>query len=109
LPRGKYNGAAHGEGEPSDPLLDNPAVYKDFLTKVPLGRWGNLEEIGGLIVLPASDARPHHRGGDHHRRGLDHALKWAAGPTTAFFLNARRGLDAVGCQVARIGGSRCCA
>jgi NAD(P)-dependent dehydrogenase (short-subunit alcohol dehydrogenase family) len=42
--------------EMNRPLLDNPAVYKDFIAKVPLGRWGDLEEIGGLIVFLASDA-----------------------------------------------------
>ena len=30
--------------------------YKLFLEKIPLGRWGNPEELGGLVVFLASDA-----------------------------------------------------
>lgn len=37
-------------------LSENPEVYKLFLAKIPLGRWGNPEELGGLIVFLASDA-----------------------------------------------------
>ena len=37
-------------------LSENPEVYKLFLAKIPLGRWGNLEELGGLVVFLASDA-----------------------------------------------------
>lgn len=37
-------------------LSENPEVYKLFLTKIPLGRWGNPEELGGLVVFLASDA-----------------------------------------------------
>lgn len=37
-------------------LSENPEVYKLFLAKIPLGRWGNPEELGGLVVFLASDA-----------------------------------------------------
>lgn len=37
-------------------LLDDPEKYKAFVSNVPLGRWGELEEIGGLTLFLASDA-----------------------------------------------------
>lgn len=37
-------------------IKNDPAAYADFLTKIPLGRWGELEEIQGLAVFLASDA-----------------------------------------------------
>ena len=37
-------------------LSENPDVYKLFIAKIPLGRWGNPEELGGLVVFLASDA-----------------------------------------------------
>lgn len=37
-------------------LSETPEVYKLFLEKIPLGRWGNPEELGGLVVFLASDA-----------------------------------------------------
>jgi NAD(P)-dependent dehydrogenase (short-subunit alcohol dehydrogenase family) len=37
-------------------LLADPKVYQQFIALVPLGRWGNLDEIGGLVVFLASDA-----------------------------------------------------
>ena len=38
------------------PIKNNPAVFEQFITKIPLGRWGELEEIQGLAVFLASDA-----------------------------------------------------
>jgi NAD(P)-dependent dehydrogenase (short-subunit alcohol dehydrogenase family) len=38
------------------PILNDPERYKAFVAQIPLGRWGNLDEIGGLIVFLASDA-----------------------------------------------------
>lgn len=38
------------------PLMNDPEKYKEFIAKIPLGRWGNLDEIGGLAVFLASDA-----------------------------------------------------
>jgi NAD(P)-dependent dehydrogenase (short-subunit alcohol dehydrogenase family) len=42
--------------EMNQPLMNDPVAYQAFISKVPLGRWGNLDEIGGLIVFLASDA-----------------------------------------------------
>lgn len=38
------------------PLMDDPEKYQEFIAKIPMGRWGNLDEIGGIIVFLASDA-----------------------------------------------------
>lgn len=38
------------------PLMNDPVAYQSFVSRIPLGRWGNLDEIGGLIVFLASDA-----------------------------------------------------
>jgi NAD(P)-dependent dehydrogenase (short-subunit alcohol dehydrogenase family) len=37
-------------------LLSDPAKYKAFVEKIPLGRWGELDEIAGAAVFLASDA-----------------------------------------------------
>jgi NAD(P)-dependent dehydrogenase (short-subunit alcohol dehydrogenase family) len=37
-------------------IKNDPAAYAAFIAKVPLGRWGELEEIQGLAVFLASDA-----------------------------------------------------
>jgi NAD(P)-dependent dehydrogenase (short-subunit alcohol dehydrogenase family) len=42
--------------EMNQSLLKDPKVYQEFIARIPLGRWGNLDEIGGLIVFLASDA-----------------------------------------------------
>jgi NAD(P)-dependent dehydrogenase (short-subunit alcohol dehydrogenase family) len=36
--------------------LDDPEQYQAFVAQIPLGRWGELEEIGGLALFLASDA-----------------------------------------------------
>ncbi len=38
------------------PLLEDPVQYEAFVSQIPLGRWGELEEIGGLALFLASDA-----------------------------------------------------
>lgn len=38
------------------PIKDDPELYKTFLAKIPLGRWGELHEIQGLALFLASDA-----------------------------------------------------
>ncbi|MBN1640152.1 MAG: glucose 1-dehydrogenase [Anaerolineae bacterium] len=38
------------------PMIDDPEQYQRFAAQVPLGRWGDLEEIGGLALFLASDA-----------------------------------------------------
>ena len=38
------------------PLTQDPVKYADFLSKLPLGRWGELHEIRGLALYLASPA-----------------------------------------------------
>ena len=38
------------------PLKEDPEKYSEFIARIPLGRWGDLNEIGGLAVFLASDA-----------------------------------------------------
>jgi NAD(P)-dependent dehydrogenase (short-subunit alcohol dehydrogenase family) len=38
------------------PLMNNPAAYQSFADRIPLGRWGDPEELGGAIVFLASEA-----------------------------------------------------
>ncbi len=42
--------------EMNQSLLDDPEAYKEFVAKIPLGRWGELDEIKGLALFLASDA-----------------------------------------------------
>lgn len=42
--------------EMNRPLLDDPERYEAFVSQIPLGRWGDLEEIGGVTLFLASDA-----------------------------------------------------
>ncbi|MGC9468302.1 MAG: SDR family NAD(P)-dependent oxidoreductase [Anaerolineae bacterium] len=42
--------------EMNRPLLDDPERYQAFVSQIPLGRWGDLEEIGGVTLFLASDA-----------------------------------------------------
>ncbi len=37
-------------------LLNDPAKYQEFVRNIPLGRWGEPEELAGIVVLLASDA-----------------------------------------------------
>ena len=37
-------------------LLDDPVKYQQFVSQIPMGRWGELEEIEGAAVFLASDA-----------------------------------------------------
>ncbi|HXG63168.1 MAG TPA: 3-oxoacyl-ACP reductase family protein [Planctomycetota bacterium] len=38
------------------PLLEDPAKYRDFAARIPLGRWGELSEIHGAVIFLASPA-----------------------------------------------------
>ena len=37
-------------------IMDDPELYQQFVAKIPMGRWGRLDEIGGLALFLASDA-----------------------------------------------------
>ena len=37
-------------------LLSDPAKYQEFVRNIPLGRWGEVDELAGIVVLLASDA-----------------------------------------------------
>lgn len=41
--------------EMNTPLLENPELYQQFVSKIPLGRWGRLEEIGALALYLCSE------------------------------------------------------
>tara|TARA_B100000212_G_scaffold332061_1_gene299905 strand:+ start:1073 stop:1333 length:261 start_codon:yes stop_codon:yes gene_type:complete len=45
------------------PLLDDPEKYQNFVSKIPLNRWGDLTEIGGLALFLSSDASSYGMGG----------------------------------------------
>ena len=38
------------------PLLNDPEAYQAFASKVPMGRWGEPEELAGVVIFLASDA-----------------------------------------------------
>ena len=37
-------------------LLDDPVKYAEFVSQIPMGRWGEPEELAGAVVFLASDA-----------------------------------------------------
>ena len=37
-------------------LLNDPQIYQQFVSQIPMGRWGELDDIGGAIVFLSSDA-----------------------------------------------------
>lgn len=37
-------------------LLNDPVKYQEFIRQIPMGRWGELEEMTGVAVFLASDA-----------------------------------------------------
>lgn len=45
------------------PLLDDPEKYETFVSNIPLARWGELSEIGGLALFLSSDASSFCTGG----------------------------------------------
>ncbi len=42
--------------EMNRPLLNDPAQYQAFVAKIPMGRWGELDEIRGAALFLASNA-----------------------------------------------------
>ena len=42
--------------EMNKPLLNDPASYQAFVAKIPMGRWGEMHEIEGIIIFLASNA-----------------------------------------------------
>lgn len=42
--------------EMNTPIKNDPVQYQNFLTRIPMGRWGELDEIQGLAVFLASEA-----------------------------------------------------
>jgi len=42
--------------EMNRPLLENPVTYRAFADKIPLNRWGELDDLAGPIVFLASEA-----------------------------------------------------
>ena len=45
------------------PLMQDPVKYQAFISKVPMGRWGELYEIGGIALYLASPASSFTTGG----------------------------------------------
>ena len=37
-------------------LLEDPVKYKEFVAQIPMGRWGELDELTGAVVFLASEA-----------------------------------------------------
>ena len=42
--------------EMNKPILDDPERNAQFISRIPLGRWGKVEEVGSLAVYLCSDA-----------------------------------------------------
>jgi gluconate 5-dehydrogenase len=38
------------------PLLNDPVKYQEFVKKIPMGRWGDLDELAGAVVFLSSPA-----------------------------------------------------
>ena len=51
----EFRAAREALGNPH-PLLNDPEKYKAFVSRIPLGRWGELPEIIVPAVFLASDA-----------------------------------------------------
>ncbi len=45
------------------PLTNDPEKYNAFISKIPMGRWGELYEIGGIALYLASRASSYTTGG----------------------------------------------
>src|SRR5437667_1345380 len=51
------NGISHGPfaTEMNTALIENPEVNRQFISRIPLGRWGRVEEIGKLALYLCSE------------------------------------------------------
>jgi NAD(P)-dependent dehydrogenase (short-subunit alcohol dehydrogenase family) len=45
-------------------IMNNPEAYQAFLSKIPMGRWGNPDELAGAALFLASDASSFMTGAD---------------------------------------------
>ncbi len=45
------------------PLMNDPEKYKAFVSRIPMGRWGELHEIAGIVLYLASPASSYTTGG----------------------------------------------
>ena len=41
--------------EMNTPILQNPELNAQFISKIPVGRWGKLEEVGALAAFLCSE------------------------------------------------------
>ena len=41
--------------EMNKPIMNDPTLNQQFVSSIPLGRWGKVEEIGALAVFLSSD------------------------------------------------------
>src|SRR2546428_8582492 len=72
-------------------LLNDPAAYKAFIEKIPMGRWGELHDIAGAALFLASDAASFVTGGALFVDGGRTAPEMR-GPKTHVFFYLHNGL-----------------
>ena len=41
--------------EMNQPIMNDPLLNEQFVSRIPVGRWGKIEEIGALAVFLCSD------------------------------------------------------
>jgi NAD(P)-dependent dehydrogenase (short-subunit alcohol dehydrogenase family) len=41
--------------ELNQPILDNPELNKQFVAKIPIGRWGEVKEVGAMALFLCSE------------------------------------------------------
>ena len=41
--------------EMNTPLMNNPEINRQFIAKIPVGRWGKVEEVGKLVAYVCSE------------------------------------------------------
>ncbi len=57
------------------PLTNDPEKYNAFISKIPMGRWGELHEIGGIALIPGKPRKQLcYRRLLFNRRRLDNSL-----------------------------------